>query len=89
MDLIYNAEIADYNVRSWKAFQRVGYKVVEKVEQAPGRKAAVGYDLALSRDTFLLRHKEGNCKISFVDRAEPTGFEVADGYRGQPGGGIS
>ena len=58
VDLIYNAEIADYNVRSWKAFQRVGYQVVEEIEQAPGRKAAVGYDLALTKDVFLSRHKE-------------------------------
>ena len=55
VDVIYNAEIADYNVRSWKAFQRVGYQVVQEVEQAPGKKAAVGYDLALTKDGFLSR----------------------------------
>ena len=51
-DVVYEPEIADYNVRSRRAFERNGYRVVGEVAQAPGGKAAVGYDLALTREGY-------------------------------------
>ena len=36
-DLIYNCGISDYNPRSWRAFQRVGYEIVAEIETSgPG-----------------------------------------------------
>ncbi|MBC8444519.1 MAG: GNAT family N-acetyltransferase [Chloroflexi bacterium] len=52
VDLIYEPGIADYNVRSRKAFQRVGYQVV-KIGEASGEKAVHEYDLILTRKMFL------------------------------------
>jgi len=52
-DIVYEPEIADYNVRSRRAFQRVGYEIVAKIEGKPGKKARYGYDLALTRETFF------------------------------------
>ena len=51
-DVVYEPEIADYNVRSRRAFERNGYRVVGEVAQPPGSKAAVGYDLALTREGY-------------------------------------
>jgi aminoglycoside 6'-N-acetyltransferase len=52
-DVIHNAEIADYNERSWRAFQRVGYRIVERIKQPPGSKAEYGYDLVMTREEYL------------------------------------
>jgi RimJ/RimL family protein N-acetyltransferase len=52
VDLIYEPGIADYNVRSRKAFQRVGYQVI-KISEASGEKATHEYDLILTRKMFL------------------------------------
>jgi len=54
-DLIYNCEIGDHNPRSKRAFQRVGYEIVAKIEQPPGSKGRVGYDLALTCEAYLKR----------------------------------
>ncbi len=51
-DLIYEPGIADYNLRSMKAFQKVGYEVVGVIEEKPGYKAKILYDLILTRDRF-------------------------------------
>lgn len=51
--LIYIPEVADYNARSRRAFEKVGYQVVQQVAQSPGNKAVYGYDLALTREQFL------------------------------------
>jgi hypothetical protein len=45
-----DCEISDYDPRSWRAFQRVGYEIFAEIEQPPGSKARVGIDLALTRD---------------------------------------
>jgi RimJ/RimL family protein N-acetyltransferase len=47
-DIIFGL-VSDYNERSWRAFQRVGYEIVEEVPEPPGMKAKVSYDLALWR----------------------------------------
>jgi RimJ/RimL family protein N-acetyltransferase len=57
-DVIHNAEIADYNVRSWRAFQRLGYRIAEKIQQPPGSKAEYGYDLVLTREAFFAQRRE-------------------------------
>ncbi len=51
-DLIYIPEVADYNPRSLKAFQRVGYSVVATFDKEPGRKARRTYDLAMSKSDW-------------------------------------
>ena len=55
VNVIHNAHIADYNERSRRAFERVGYRVAAKIIQPPGSKAAYGYDLVLTRDEFLVQ----------------------------------
>jgi RimJ/RimL family protein N-acetyltransferase len=57
VDLVYEPGIADYNVRSRKAFQRVGYQVV-KIKEASGEKASHEYDLILTRKMFLEQRAE-------------------------------
>jgi RimJ/RimL family protein N-acetyltransferase len=52
-DIIYNPDIADYNIRSLKAFQKAGYRVVGETMQAPNAKAQKTYDLALTGDEYL------------------------------------
>ena len=51
-DIIYNPDIADYNIRSLRAFQKAGYRIVSENTQAPGAKAQKTYDLALSGDDY-------------------------------------
>lgn len=53
VDVIYEPGIPDYNVRSLKAFQKVGFKVVSQIKAEPGRKADSLYDLVLTRDEFF------------------------------------
>ena len=45
VDVIYIPDVADYNVRSLKAFQRAGFSVVCERFQPPGGKAHRTYDL--------------------------------------------
>ena len=51
-DLVFGVGIADYNPRSLKAFQKVGFQIVETIEQPPGNKARYGYDVLLTRDHY-------------------------------------
>jgi RimJ/RimL family protein N-acetyltransferase len=51
-DEIYGCDVADYNVRSRRAFERVGYVLVAENPQPPGAKAGVTYDLVLSRSAW-------------------------------------
>jgi RimJ/RimL family protein N-acetyltransferase len=41
--------VSDYNERSWRAFQKVGYEVVDIIPDLPGMKSRVSYDLLISR----------------------------------------
>ncbi len=52
-DMILGCEIADYNPRSLRAFRRVGYKIVARIDQPTGRKASYVRDVALTRQSFL------------------------------------
>ena len=53
-DVIHSC-VSDYNVQSWRAFQRVGYEIVERRKEPPGSKADYSYDLALTRDGYLCK----------------------------------
>ncbi len=52
-DLIYEPEIADFNVRSRRMFERLGFEEVAEIPQAAGSKAAAGYDLALTSVAYF------------------------------------
>ena len=52
-DVIFEPGIADYNLRSLKAFQKVGYEIAGKIRQKAGRKARFEYDLVLTKERFL------------------------------------
>jgi len=54
-DLIFGCEIADYNSRSLKAFQKVGFRIVDAIQQPPGSKAYVSYDVLLSRGEYIAK----------------------------------
>jgi aminoglycoside 6'-N-acetyltransferase len=51
-DRLFGCDVAEYNVRSRRAFQRAGYDIVATNEQGPGCKARLCYDLALTREAF-------------------------------------
>jgi RimJ/RimL family protein N-acetyltransferase len=59
VDVIYEPGIADYNVRSLRAFQKVGFKVSLQTKTEPGHKAASLYDLVLTREAFLETRRAG------------------------------
>jgi RimJ/RimL family protein N-acetyltransferase len=50
-DMIFGC-VADYNQRSLRAFQKVGYRLDARSEQAPGNKAQYVYDLVLTKEDF-------------------------------------
>ena len=54
-DMIFGCGIADYNPRSRRAFQRVGYEIDAKIEYPSGRKARYGYDVVMRRDEWRSR----------------------------------
>ena len=60
-DMIFGCSIADYNSRSVKAFQKVGYEVDAKVEQRPGRKAQYEVDVVMSREAWRLKGERREC----------------------------
>ena len=45
--VLYIPDVADYNARSLRAFQKTGFSIVCERPQPPGRKARVTYDLIL------------------------------------------
>ena len=58
-DAIFGCDVADYNRRSRRAFEKNGYVVDAEVTQPPGRKSKVDYDMILTRDAYeRLRHGE-------------------------------
>jgi RimJ/RimL family protein N-acetyltransferase len=46
-DLVFGCDIADYNPRSLRAFERVGYQIDAVIPQPPGSKAHHCYDVIL------------------------------------------
>ena len=53
-DLIFGL-VSDYNVRSRRAFQRVGYEIDAEIVEPPGMKAKVSYDLVIARARWEAR----------------------------------
>jgi len=51
-DAIFACDVADYNPRSLRAFQRVGFEVCETTPQPPGAKARHCHDLMLTRENY-------------------------------------
>ncbi len=49
---IFGCEVADYNPRSMRAFEKNGYLVDQIIPQEPGRKAKEVYDLVLTRHRY-------------------------------------
>ncbi len=58
-DAIFGCFVSDYNPRSRRAFQRVGYEIVGRVDYEPGRRTRYDYDLGLMRETFFRRQDAG------------------------------
>ena len=56
-DIIFGCDIADYNIRSLRAFQKVGYEIVSKTKEILGSKANYRYDVALTEEKFLGRRQ--------------------------------
>jgi RimJ/RimL family protein N-acetyltransferase len=50
-DVIFGCGVADYNPRSWRAFDKNGFVVDQAIPQEPGGKAQV-YDLKLTKTRF-------------------------------------
>jgi RimJ/RimL family protein N-acetyltransferase len=57
-DLIFDCDIADYNPRSRRAFEKVGFRMVSKISQAPGEKAKFVYDLVITRDEWIAGQRD-------------------------------
>jgi len=57
-NIIFGCDIADYNIGSLRAFQKVGYEMVSKIKENPGRKANYTYDVTLTKEKFLRREKK-------------------------------
>ncbi|OYD14750.1 hypothetical protein CH330_07790 [candidate division WOR-3 bacterium JGI_Cruoil_03_51_56] len=57
-NMIFGCDIADYNIGSLRAFQKVGYEIVSKIKENPDRKANYNYDVALTKEKFLRREKK-------------------------------
>jgi len=53
-DRIFGCSIADYNPRSLKAFQKVGYTIVDTLEEPAGRKARFCYDVSLTHNQYKM-----------------------------------
>ena len=51
-DYVFGCDIADYNLSSQRAFQKVGFSLDATHEQSTGGKARVCYDYILSRTDF-------------------------------------
>lgn len=51
-DFVFGCDVADYNLASQKAFQRVGYQMSENIQQAPEAKAQYCIDFVLNRKRF-------------------------------------
>ena len=51
-DMIFCCSIANYNVRSLRAVQKVGYRLLSKMKEKPGAKADYTYDFVLTKEEF-------------------------------------
>jgi len=51
-DFIFGCDIAENNRLSLRAFKKDGYDIATKIEEPPGKKARLSYDLVISREEF-------------------------------------
>ncbi|MCC6446055.1 MAG: GNAT family N-acetyltransferase [Armatimonadetes bacterium] len=51
-DILFGCDVADYNPRSLRAFEKAGYIVYATIPQPSGSKAGVCYDLMLRREDY-------------------------------------
>lgn len=51
-DVVFGCDVADYNPRSLRAFQKAGFDVCAVHPRPPGGKARQCYDLLLTRDRY-------------------------------------
>ena len=75
VDLIFACGVADYNPRSRRAFEKIGYTVDQCIENQPGTKARYEYDLILSIGDYL---KQKNAER---DQVAGEAGRAADGSR--------
>jgi RimJ/RimL family protein N-acetyltransferase len=54
-DAIFGCDIADYNQRSLRAFQRAGFRIDATMPQPPGRKASTVTDVVMLREEWFGR----------------------------------
>jgi RimJ/RimL family protein N-acetyltransferase len=52
-DIMFGCDIADYNLRSLKAFHNNGYKIISTNKCTLGDKAQYTFDLATSREDYI------------------------------------
>lgn len=52
-DIMFGCGVADYNPRSQRAFERVGYVEVQRIEEPPAAKANWSSDLALTKEQYF------------------------------------
>ena len=52
-DMVFGCDVADYNPRSRRAFEKNGYRIDARIEQPPGGKARYEYDLVLAREEYV------------------------------------
>lgn len=64
-DLIFGL-VSDYNERSWRAFQKVGYEVHDIIPDPPGMKSKVSYDLVISQAKWKAIAGTSNDEAGFV-----------------------
>lgn len=49
---VFACGIGDYNPRSRRAFEKVGFEVCATIPEPPGRKGRLSHDLILTRDRY-------------------------------------
>ncbi|HUW58606.1 MAG TPA: GNAT family N-acetyltransferase [Planctomycetota bacterium] len=52
-DAIFGCDVADYNLRSRRAFEKNGYVIDAEAPQPPGRKSKVNRDMILTREACM------------------------------------
>lgn len=57
-DVIHEPGIGDYNVRSRRAFEKNGFRVVREIPEQPGRKAKLLYEMVLTREDYKAQAAE-------------------------------
>jgi RimJ/RimL family protein N-acetyltransferase len=58
-DLIFACDVAEYNQRSIKAFEKAGFSVSRTIPQPPTDKALYRYDLVCTREAWVGSQESG------------------------------